>query len=102
MRNARSVSTRCLVALLVLAGVGSVGHAQVLYGSLTGNVTDPSSAAIPAAKVQVANNDTGVTRQAETDARGTTEIMKVAITTDIRICTRYERYATSVGIEKIS
>jgi hypothetical protein len=45
-------------------------NAQVLYGSLTGNVTDPSSAAIPAAKVQVVNNETGMTRQAETDSRG--------------------------------
>ena len=35
-------------------------------------------------------------RSAETDARGIIEIMNVAITTDIRICTRYERYATSV------
>src|SRR3954453_13508138 len=45
-------------------------NAQVLYGSLTGNVTDPSSAAIPAVKVEAANVETGVTRQAETDARG--------------------------------
>src|SRR3954454_21898982 len=45
-------------------------NAQVLYGSLTRNVTDPSSAAIPAVKVEAANVETGVTRQAETDARG--------------------------------
>ncbi len=35
-------------------------------------------------------------RSADTDARGIIEIMKVAITTDMRICTRYVRYATSV------
>ena len=35
-------------------------------------------------------------RSADTDARGIIEIMNVAITTDMRICTRYERYATSV------
>ena len=70
MRNARSVSTRCLVALLVFLGVGSVGHAQVLYGSLTGNVTDPSSAAIPGVKVTALNIDTGISRQSDTDARG--------------------------------
>jgi hypothetical protein len=50
--------------------VGSVGHAQVLYGSLTGNVTDPSSAAIPAVKVTALNTDTGISRQSDTDARG--------------------------------
>src|SRR5258708_32634699 len=44
--------------------------AQVLYGSLTGNVTDPSSAAIPGAKVTALDVDTGVTRQSDTDARG--------------------------------
>ena len=35
-------------------------------------------------------------RSAETDARGIIDTMKVAITTDIRIWTRYDRYATSV------
>jgi hypothetical protein len=60
----------CLVALLVLLGVGGVGHAQVLYGSLTGNVTDPSSAAIPGVKVTASNTDTGISRQSDTDSRG--------------------------------
>uniref|UniRef100_Q024C2 Cna B domain protein n=1 Tax=Solibacter usitatus (strain Ellin6076) TaxID=234267 RepID=Q024C2_SOLUE len=62
-----SLLLSCAVAMLLCVGVC---NAQVLYGSLTGNVTDPSSAAIPAAKVQAVNNETGVTRQAETDARG--------------------------------
>ena len=61
---------RCATVLLALACASHVGDAQVLYGSLTGNVTDPSSAAIPAAKVTALNVDTGVSRQAETDARG--------------------------------
>src|SRR4051794_1954634 len=33
-------------------------------------------------------------RSADTAARGTMETTKVAITTDIKICTRYDRYAT--------
>jgi hypothetical protein len=57
--------------LLVLAGVASVAHGQVLYGSLTGNVTDPSSAGIPGAKVEALNIGTGITRQADTEATGT-------------------------------
>jgi len=61
---------RCATVLLALACASHVSDAQVLYGSLTGNVTDPSSAAIPAAKVTALNVDTGVSRQAETDARG--------------------------------
>ena len=39
-------------------------------GSLTGNVIDPSAAAIPGAKVTALNVNTGIARQAETDARG--------------------------------
>ena len=61
---------RCAAVLLVLAAACSVGHAQVLYGSLTGNVTDPTDAAIPGARVEVLNAGTGVSRQAETDGRG--------------------------------
>src|ERR1039457_867250 len=60
----------CAILLLALACVSRLADAQVLYGSLTGNVSDPSSAAIPGVKVTALNVDTGVSRQAETDARG--------------------------------
>jgi hypothetical protein len=60
----------CAVALLALVSVCGVANAQVLYGSLTGNVTDPSSAAVVGAKVEALNVDTGVARQANSDERG--------------------------------
>jgi hypothetical protein len=59
----------CTAALLGLGGV-SAAHAQVLYGSLTGNVIDPSGAGIPGAKVTALNVDTGVSRDTQTDMRG--------------------------------
>jgi Carboxypeptidase regulatory-like domain/TonB dependent receptor len=60
----------CATLLLALACASRMVDAQVLYGSLTGNVADPSSAAVPGAKVTALSVDTGVTRQTDTDARG--------------------------------
>ena len=56
-----------LAAFLLCAGAAS---AQVLYGSLTGNVTDPSGAAVPNVKVDAQNVETGITRSGQTDERG--------------------------------
>src|SRR5581483_10256927 len=45
-------------------------NAQVLYGTLTGNVTDPATAVIPKVHVEATNQDTNVKRDAETDDHG--------------------------------
>lgn len=45
-------------------------HGQVLYGSLTGNITDPSGAAVPVAKIETLNTGTGISKSASTDERG--------------------------------
>ena len=58
------------LTLTVLSLACSSARAQVLYGSLTGNVTDPSSASIPNATVEAANVNTGVTRTTLTDPSG--------------------------------
>jgi carboxypeptidase family protein/TonB-dependent receptor-like protein len=54
------------LALLTPLGVG----AQVLYGSLTGNVTDSSGAAVAGAKVEALNIGTGVSASVVIDERG--------------------------------
>ena len=59
-----------LPVMLVLLATPRPSHAQVLYGSLTGNVTDPNGEAIPNAKVQVVNTRTSEARSAATDERG--------------------------------
>ncbi len=43
-----------ILALLILAMPRAAG-AQVFYGSLTGNVTDPTDAYVPGAKVEALN-----------------------------------------------
>jgi hypothetical protein len=63
---------RCLLAaaiLLATAG-GRYCNAQVLYGSLTGNVTDPTSAAVPGVRVEATNLETNVKSETNTDERG--------------------------------
>src|SRR6266478_1694169 len=56
--------------LLGLCILCSAAKAQVLYGVLTGNVTDPSSAAVPDAQVEALNMATGVSRQTTADSAG--------------------------------
>jgi hypothetical protein len=56
-----------LAAFMLLSGVS---QAQVLYGSLTGNVTDPSGAVVLGASVEALNVSTGAVSKSTTDARG--------------------------------
>ena len=54
-RSARYLALLVLSVVLVPAAT----WAQVLYGSLVGNVTDPNGAAISGAKVEITNVATG-------------------------------------------
>ena len=45
-------------------------HAQVLYGSVTGTITDWSGAVLAGAKVTISSPSTGQTQQTVTDASG--------------------------------
>ncbi len=63
------LATRTFLLLSLATAVARL-DAQVLYGSLVGNVTDPSDAAIPNVTVTVVNPATGQTRNAITDDRG--------------------------------
>ncbi len=54
----------------LLAFAAGPASAQVLYGSLTGNVTDPSGGAVPGVRVEALNMQTGVSRNSTTDPAG--------------------------------
>src|SRR5690349_4531363 len=58
------------VFTILLFAFNAALQAQVLYGSLTGNVTDPSGAFVSGAKVEALNTLTGVTQTATTDSNG--------------------------------
>ena len=57
-----------LVALLLLSTQQAAS--QVLYGSIVGNVTDPSQAAVPDASVTIIETTTGQSRTATTNNTG--------------------------------
>src|SRR5579883_2496430 len=61
-----------ITGILVASGLIWLPRAggQVLYGSLTGNVTDPSGAAVPGAHVEAVNQGTNVKRDTTTDNSG--------------------------------
>src|ERR1700676_2279330 len=58
------------LAVLLAAFQPSVARGQVLYGSLTGNISDATGAAVPNAKIEALNAATGIIRQALSDERG--------------------------------
>ena len=66
----RAIRGRWLALALVAASVAQPARAQVLYGSLAGNVTDSTGAVVVGAKVKALNVGTNVAKEATTDARG--------------------------------
>src|SRR5690349_14080971 len=58
-----------LLTALVFAMAAPAGS-QALYGSLLGNVTDETGAALPGATVTITQRETNLTRDVVTDASG--------------------------------
>lgn len=60
----------CTVLFAVLFLSSSLSYGQVLYGTVVGNVTDPSQGAVVGATVTLSNKATGFTQESKTDDRG--------------------------------
>src|SRR5262249_31825241 len=69
-RGCRRALAGILATCLLVAASPVAARAQVLYGSLTGNVTDQNGAVVPGAKVEVSNVNTGSQRDAVADDTG--------------------------------
>src|ERR1700745_3430476 len=63
-------ATRILVVLVSALAIPLAAHAQVLYGSVTGNVTDQKGDVVPGARVTATNVGTGTSKELITDDRG--------------------------------
>jgi hypothetical protein len=68
----RSLHRAVMVAagLLVLTFLSAQPAAQTLYGTLVGNITDPSGLPVAGATVQAVHSGTGLTRETKTNERG--------------------------------
>lgn len=66
----RGMSNRFFMLLAMAALAASVGLAQLITGSIVGQVTDPTGAVIPAVQVTVKNQNTGISVQRTADASG--------------------------------
>ncbi|PWU07427.1 MAG: TonB-dependent receptor [Terriglobia bacterium] len=69
---------RVPLALLLLAGAGTIGHAQQTTATLLGAITDATGAAVPGVTVQATNLGTNVMRDAQSDASGAFSIPNLA------------------------
>ena len=68
LRRVRAVCS--VIFVIACAFVAQPLHAQVLYGSIVGSVTDASGAAMPGATVTIEQTETKLTRELVTDASG--------------------------------
>ncbi len=59
-----------LILLVAMTAASQPAAAQILYGSILGNVTDPSNAAVVGAQVVITNQQTNQSRETETNAFG--------------------------------
>ena len=66
-----------LFIVLALALTASSAWAQILYGSIVGNVKDAQGATVPGATVTVVNKETNLTRDTVTNADGTFTLKNV-------------------------
>ncbi|HUB83997.1 MAG TPA: carboxypeptidase regulatory-like domain-containing protein [Bryobacteraceae bacterium] len=66
----RHFSNRLIVPCVAILGLATCAHAQQVFGSIYGSVTDPSSAAVINAKVTISDVNKGTKFEVQTDSAG--------------------------------
>lgn len=89
----RSIHAMLLTGVILLSALPA--HSQVLYGSLVGDITDPTGAAIPGAQVTITNKENGLVREVSTEANGRYSLQNV-------IAGTYDIKATSAGFQTLT
>ena len=75
----RKLSLLSLIAVVLTAGLAAAPvHAQTLYGTIAGTVTDAQGRNIPGATVTLTNENTGLAMSTVTDESGTYTIRNIA------------------------
>jgi Carboxypeptidase regulatory-like domain len=77
MRNLRLALPNCLLSILILIAPGA--RAQMVGGTISGDVVDPAGSAVSAAEVVIRNDETGSERKIVTAAGGTFSAPSVAV-----------------------
>jgi len=70
VRSKRAIGYALILLIACICMLPIAAHAQVLYGDLTGNVTDQTGAEVAGASVQLLNNGTGAVSTTKSDDRG--------------------------------
>ena len=98
----QSARTRLLAACAAFAAAALVVapvHAQVLYGSIVGTVTDAQGAHVPGATVTIVSKDTNLTRDTVTDSEGNYTLTNVLPGSyDVKISLTGFREAQRTGV----
>ena len=87
------IAALAMIGLVMFPG-GERLSAQILYGTLLGNVTDGTGAVIPGAEITITNEGTGATREGSSNASGAYSFSTVA-TGSYRVEVRSAGFSTA-------
>ena len=102
----RGITTKAAMLPLLLA-VAQAGYAQSVYGTIAGNVTDSSQAAIVSARVVATNPETGFTRETLSNSVGVYSVPDVlpgAYTVEVSApgFQTYKRTGVTVSVQTLT